>query len=304
MYYLAEAFPFVRKIRIPFDRDQVMLLMVAINQLFLGLDIFLAHSNDGIIKPYEWIPVAFGPIAGISLLIAGVVSLRHRTLANLLASLIFFFSILVGLLGTYFHLHRSLLPFAPAGEQLTTGLLVWGPPLLCPITYILIGMIGLSAAWSETQLDSGKISLFGGRVIQMPTNKTQIYFILVGIFMLVTVLSSVLDHARVRFENPWLWLPTIVGVFASVVTVSMGFFPKLRRPDVYIFLCAMLLMGIVGMIGLWLHIERNLAGQGALLLERFLRGAPVMAPLLFANMALLGGVILLDPNPPVPRKKA
>jgi hypothetical protein len=29
--------------------------------------------------------------------------------------------------------------------------------------------------------------------------------------------------------------------------------------------------------------------------ERFLRGAPIMAPMLFANMGLIGLIVLLDP---------
>lgn len=302
MYYLAEVFPFLRKIRIPFDRDQIMLLMVAVNQIFLGLDIFLAHSNDGIIKPYEWIPVAFGPVAGTSLVIAGIIAFRNRTLANIFASLTFLLSILVGLLGTYFHLERALLPFAAAGERVTTSLLIWGPPLLCPITYVLIGVIGLSAAWIETPVDSGLLRLFGNRQTQMPTNKTQIYFFLVGMFMLVTVLNSVFDHARVHFENIWLWLPTLVGVYATVVTVVLGFYDRLRKIDLYIFISAMGLMVVVGLIGFVLHVERNLGGQGAILIERFLRGAPILVPLLFCNMAMLGGVILLDPNPVKPKK--
>ena len=40
-------------------------------------------------------------------------------------------------------------------------------------------------------------------------------------------------------------------------------------------------------------------GIGAVVVERFLRGAPVLASLLFANVGLLGLLVLLDPAEPV-----
>jgi hypothetical protein len=45
-----------------------------------------------------------------------------------------------------------------------------------------------------------------------------------------------------------------------------------------------------------LHIQRNLALENAIVVERFLRGAPFLAPMLFADMGALGLVILLDPK--------
>jgi hypothetical protein len=60
MYYLPEAVPYVRRIRMPFSRDQFMLLMAAVNEIFLGVDIYFAHSMRGTISPNEWIPIVFG----------------------------------------------------------------------------------------------------------------------------------------------------------------------------------------------------------------------------------------------------
>jgi hypothetical protein len=46
-------------------------------------------------------------------------------------------------------------------------------------------------------------------------------------------------------------------------------------------------MGI-GVVGAWLHIAGNLHAPGDSLLDRMIFGAPVFAPLLFANLAILG----------------
>lgn len=295
MYLLAEAFPIVKRIRIPFNRDQVMLLLAAFNELVLGVDTYLAHSITGTLKPGEWIPVIFGLAAGISLFLAGWIALYKRSLANNIASLVFLASMLIGVLGSFFHLHRALLPDAPAGQQITALLLVYGPPLLGPITFALVGILGLSAAWKEDPIDSGYVHLIGEAGIKMPLSKTRAYFFMAALFMLATVLSSVLDHARTNFTNPWLWLPTLIGSFGVLITTAMGAYDRLERKDLITYIVTMVLMGLVGLLGAFFHIEYNLTGQGAILGERFIHGAPILAPLLYANMAALGLIVLLDP---------
>lgn len=295
MYHLATLFPAVRRFRLPLSRDQLMLLMAATNEIFLGIDIFLAHSISGTIVPNEWIPIIFGPIAGVLLLLAGLIALRNRPLATAIATVVFVASIGVGLLGAYFHIVRAILPFAPAGQQVSIDLLVWAPPILGPLTFSLVGLFGLSAAWVEDPPDSGRLVLFGGRRLRLPYSKTRAYFFIVGMGTLATVISSVLDHARTQFENPWLWIPTIAGIFGTVVAVVIGALDRPRRSDVLIYAAAMLLLIAVGAVGAMLHISSNLIAQGTIVGERFLRGAPFLAPLLFANMGTLGLIALLDP---------
>ncbi len=295
MYYLPNVIPADRRVRFPFSRDQIMLLMAAINEIFLGIDIFFAHSISGTIIPKEWIPIIFGPVAGVLLLMAGLVALRNRPMATVFATFVFIASMAVGFLGAYFHIVRTILPNAPAGEQVTINLLVWAPPILGPLTFSLVGLLGISAAWIEDPPDSGILVLTGRRRLHLPYSKTRAYFFMVGLGTLATVISSVLDHARTNFENPWLWVPTAAGIFGTVVTVAMGTLDKARRPDVIIYAATMLLLISIGILGLILHINANLIAQGTIVGERFLRGAPFMAPLLFANMGTLGLIVLLDP---------
>ena len=113
MYYLAIAFPSVRRFRIPLTRDQVMLLLAAFNEIMLGVETYTAHLISGTIVPYEWIPILFGPAAGVLLLIAGLIARKNRSLATVIASLVFIVSIVVGILGAFFHIRRAMLPTAP-----------------------------------------------------------------------------------------------------------------------------------------------------------------------------------------------
>lgn len=295
MYLLGEAFPIVRRIRIPFDRDQIMLLLAAFNLIMMGVDTYLAHSISGTIRAGEWVPIIFGPTAGVLLLLAGLIALRRRLLANSIASLVFLASVTVGILGSYYHISRAFLPNAPAGQQVTALILLYAPPLLGPLTFVLVAALGISAAWQEEPIDSGRLHLLGNLRIQMPLSKTRAYFLMTALFLLVTVVSSVLDHARTNFENPWLWLPTLVGAFATFAALAMGAYDHLDRGDLITYMVAMGLMMLVGLIGAVLHVERNITGQGVLMFERLIRGAPMLAPLLFANMGALGLIVLLDP---------
>ena len=296
MYLLAEAFPWVRRIHIPLNRDQWMLLMAAMNEIILGADTYLAHSISGTIRNGEWVPIIFGPIAGILLLVAGLIALRRRILANLIASGIFLASVVVGLLGSYFHLNRIFQTGVQMDEQLSSQLIVYGPPVLGPLTFALVAVLGISAAWQEEPVDSGRLHLFGNLRLQMPLSKTRAYFLLVAVFLLVTLLSSVIDHAKTNFVNPWLWAPTVVGSFAVLVTLAMGTFTHLRRGDLITYLVTMALLVGVGLLGTFFHIQRNLGNLGIIVDERFIHGAPLLAPLLYANMAVLGVIVLLEPE--------
>ncbi|MFN2150970.1 MAG: hypothetical protein ACK2T5_05180 [Anaerolineales bacterium] len=79
-----------------------------------------------------------------------------------------------------------------------------------------------------------------------------------------------------------------------------------RRGDLAVYFLAMSLLIAVGVIGLVLHIQQNLTASGLVIQERFVRGAPFLAPLLYANMGALGLITLLDPseNPDPDRTEA
>ena len=295
MYQLATVFPIIKRVRIPVSRDQAMLLMLALNELLLGVETYLAHSTSGTIVPKEWIPIIFGPVAGILLVLAGFLAIRKRSLAAVIASLIYLASIVVGLLGMSFHIMRAVLPLAPLGERVSVSLVVWAPPILGPLTFALVGLMGISAVWMEQPPDSGNLTLLGGRKLSLPYSKTNAFYFMVGLGTLATVISSVLDHARTNFENPWLWVPTGIGVFGSLVALALGTISSPRRSDLLTYVVAMLLLVLVGILGVGLHILRKLALDNAIVVERFLRGAPFLAPMLFSDMGTLGLVILLDP---------
>ncbi len=299
MYHLATVFPPVQRVRrLPLSRDQLVLLMAAVNELFIGVDVYLAHNISGQIVPYEWIPIIFGITAGVVLLLAGLVALRNRPLATALANIVFTGSILIGLLGVYFHLRRAGIIGGGSPRSEAINLLVFAPPFLGPLAFSLVGALGISAAWVEDPPDSGRLRLFGQRTLQLPYSKTRAYFLIVGLFGLVTVISSTFDHARSHFENPWVWIPTLAGIYGTVVAITLGLLRRPTRADLTTYATAMVLFIVVGMIGFVLHTNTNLVGEGVIVVERFIRGSPLLGPLLYANVGMLGLLALLDPREP------
>ena len=161
MYLLAELFPRLRRVRLPLTRDQAMLVLLALMEIAMGIEVFTGHMISGTIVPNEWIPIIYGPLAGLVLLGAGSVARRNRGPAALLATLTFLGSIVVGLLGTYFHLRRAVMPSAPVGQQVSLYLLIWAPSIVAPLMFSLIGVLGISAVWIEEPVDSGILTLLG-----------------------------------------------------------------------------------------------------------------------------------------------
>lgn len=280
----------------PLSRDQVMLLLVTINLLFLSLDTYIAHHESGTLVSRELIPIVFGIVGGAMLLFAGLIVGRNRPVATFIATLTLLASIVVGLMGAYFHVMRAALPAAPAGQRLTVDLLIWAPPVLGPLAFVVAAILGISAAWIEKPTGSGTLVLTKRRRIHLPFSKTRAYFFTVGMGMLAALVSSVLDHARTGFESPWVWYVTAVGTFAAVAAVAMGSVEKPSRVDVVVYITAMVILIVSGPIGTMIHVQANLVGESTFVLERFLRGAPFLAPLLYTNMGLLGLVVLLDPE--------
>ena len=300
MYHLASIFPWVRRFdRIPITRDQIMLLFVAVNEFFLGLEHYFAHLVTGSLVPHELIPIIFGPVACVLVIIFGIISLRYKTIASILVTIILAVGIFVGILGWYYHLIRTIIPSGPVEIHKFPQfiyLFVWAPPILGPLTSSLVGLLGIIAVWSEDPVDSGGFRLSAKYVFPFPISKTRIFFLLTALGILATLMSSVFDHARTDFENPWLWVPVVIGTFGVAVTVYLGFIERPIRADLVTFFIAMILLIAVGVTGSILHILMDLTSRNEIVAERFIKGAPFLAPLLFTDMGMLGIIVLLDPN--------
>lgn len=292
--HLTTVVPLLEKVRLPVSRDQALLLFVVLNEVMMGFETYLAHDLNGTIRFNEWIPIVCGPLFGGMLLVAFFLAYRKPKPALWLAVAALAGSIVVGTLGTYYHVVRAIRPLAAPGLRITLDLLVWGAPAFAPPTFALVGLLGLTALSREAQQD---VSAFRAPLLRtLPLRKDQAYFWLTCLGVLIALVSSVFDHLRGGFENPWLWVPTLSGLFGLAVAAMLALLVAPTRADLTVYVLAMGLLLAVGPLGLVLHVLHDLGAGGAIVIERFLRGAPVMAPMVFANMGLLGVLVLLGPR--------
>lgn len=297
--HLTTIAPFLERVRLPVSRDQAMVLFVILNEIIMGFETFLAHNLNGTIRFNEWIPVVCGPLCGALLLAAYVAAPRKPKPALWLAAIALVGSVVVGVLGTYFHVVRAIRPFAAPGQRITLDLLVWGAPAFAPPTFVLVGALGFVALSRESQADG---SVFRAPLFRaLPLSKDRLYFWMACLGVLFALVSSVFDHLRGGFQNPWLWVPTLSGIFGVAVAATLALLPSPKRADLTIYALAMGVLLGVGPLGFVLHMLHDLGVGDVIIIERFLRGAPIMAPMVFANMGLLGVIVLLDPFPPTRR---
>lgn len=289
--------PGIGTLKLPIGRDELMLLLVAFNMAAIGIETYLAHLISGSVKPAEAIPVVFGPIAGVVVLIALLVRVLfdRKVLPTLIILSVSAASVVVGTLGAAFHWERGIAPAFFEGSRLRWDWLIHAPPALAPLAFAGIGLMGILAILQETEPGSGRFEFPGVLSVKTPISKTRQLLWLVGLGIAAATISAFVDHARTDFSSFFIWIPVVLGIFGTVVTLLMGMYERHTHSDYFIFFWVMMLMILVGVLGLGFHIDADLpeGPQGGINTERFIRNAPIMAPLLFANMGLLGLITMV-----------
>ncbi len=233
------------------------------NLAFLGVDIALAHGENRYARGEEWLPIAFSAAAALALAPA-LASARLRAKTRGLAIAVGAGAILVGVGGMIYHLSSAFF------ERQTLANLVYAAPFVAPLAYVGVGLLLLAtrleppARWGDWVL----LLALGG---------------FIGNFGL-----SLLDHAQNGFASPAEWVP----VGAAAYGASFLLLALLRPREPALRVTTLLVLGgqvAVGVAGFALHLAGDLRRPGGFW-DRLLHGAPVFAPLLFADLALLGAI--------------
>ncbi len=233
------------------------------NFAFLTLDIWLAHSINAFAHPAEWIPLVFSAVAAV--LVGVAMFLRASPSGRRIGLSVAWASIAVGILGTYLHLESQF--FA----EFTLEALVYTAPFAAPLAYTGLGFLLLM----NRMLDANS-QAWGAWVVFLGLGG------FVGNFAL-----SVLDHAQNGFFHASEWIPVVASAFAIgfLLVALWDREPRFRRLT-YGVLVAQLLVGVLGFV---LHFLADLNGVSDDAYQNLIYGAPVFAPLLFANLAILAG---------------
>jgi hypothetical protein len=273
-------------IRLPMEKNRMLMLFVGINLLFTGVDVILAHSINEFIPVYEWIPIFYAPLGAISCFVISVKPNPGKWLA-LTHILLMVAGILVGVIGTAFHANAVLNP----SGYLTWSWVVFGSPILAPLAFSGISLLGLYAITEEVDNQPGTLNIPGLGTFKAPISRERHFLWLVGLGFGASAITSIIDHAQYGYSF-YKVIAIIFGLFATSVVLYLSIAKEWTKGDELVYFWTMILAVIVGVLGFGFHLSADLGGTGVISLERILAFAPVLAPLLFSDLGMLGLLVV------------
>jgi hypothetical protein len=246
-------------------------VFVLVNLAFLALDIFIAHSINSFHHPAEWVPFYFSHSAPVLLVAELISNWRGPKARTLMGWGVGLCSIAVGISGALYHLSSSFF------EAQTIRSLVYAAPFAAPLAYTGLGfLLVLNRMVDSDKMEWGQWLIFLG----------------LGGFAGNFVLA-LLDHAQNGFFSPTEWIPVISSALAIGI-LAATFFGKPSRSFFDIALAIMGVQIVVGMLGFYFHGMAVTSGKASSFFQNLITVAPLFAPLLFANLAILAAVGLWD----------
>jgi len=243
----------------------------SVNMAFLGLDIYIAHSENSFARRAEWLPLFFSFAAPPVLLLALAARQwwQRPELWRVLGYAVGATAVVMGLSGVVFHLDSQFF------YERTLVSLTYAAPFVAPLAYTGLGLLlimnrmvdAAAPEWAEWLLMLTLGGFFGNLIL------------------------SLTDHAEDGFFRKAEWIPVVSSAFAVAFLVLPLLIRVTRR---YLWVCgAMLLVqASVGLLGFVYHGLADLHGPSINLFDNLINGAPPFAPLLFPNLTLLGMISL------------
>lgn len=259
------------------DRPLLLELFVVVNLAFLVADTWIAHEANDFAHAAEYIPPIFSAVAAAVLAVALVGMMRRGdggvpTGALRIAGwIVGGASILVGVAGLILHLEGQFF------QETTLRSLVYSAPFAAPLSFTGLGFLLLMNRMVDPAGER-----WAGWILVLTLGG------FVGNFAL-----ALADHAQNGFFFVTEWIPVAAAALAVGYLVTL-FTRRVERPFLTAGFWVLGFEAVVGVAGLALHVEPLLHASRAGLAEKFLYGAPVFAPLLFPNLALLGALGLWD----------
>ncbi len=273
-------------VRLPMEKNRLLLIFVGINLFFTGIDVSLAHSINHFIPVYEWIPIIYFPLGAISCFIISFQPAPKKW-AALIHIILMVTGILVGVIGTAFHLNAILNPLG----SLTWSWIVFGSPILAPLAFAGISLLGLYAVTEEVDGQEGVLNVPGLGTFHAPISRAKHFLWLVGLGFGASALTSIIDHAQYGYTI-YKMIAIVFGLFATSVVLTIALSKQWTKRDELVYFWTMIAAIVVGVMGFGFHLSADLAGTGELSLERILVFAPVFAPLLYGDLGMLGLLVV------------
>jgi len=255
----------------PLPRPLLLEVFAAMNLAFLAVDVSLAHTANFFRDPLEWVPVLASAVCTLALAL-GLFAFRpfHAGAGRWLGLGVGCLAVGVGVAGVVLHLESQFF------QALTLRSLVYSAPFAAPLAYAGLGLLVLL-----NRMVPPESAEWGWWVV----------FMALGGFV-GNLALSLTDHAQNGFFNPLEWVPVIASAIA-VAFFAVAMTAPRSRPFLIALVVVLLLQATTGILGFVLHLL-HLFRAGIAPRDRLLYGAPPFAPLLFTDLALLGGLGVWD----------
>ncbi len=274
------------RVRLPVAKNRLLLVFVAVNFLFTGIDVALAHAVNDFHPTYELIPLLFAPLGAASCLVAAFRERLGRAEAIVHVALMLA-GVGVGILGTAFHANEALNPVG----RLTWIWLTFASPVVAPLSFAGISLVGLYAVAREAPGEPGVLEVPGLGTFRAPISLDRHFLWLVGLGFAACALTSIIDHGQYGY-TVYKLIPVAFGLFATSVVVTLAVSRTWTSGDETTYVWTMLGAMVVGVLGFAFHLSGDLAETGRLSVERILVFAPVLAPMLFCDLGMLGLIVV------------
>ncbi len=254
----------------PRNAEPVFMFLVAFNLLAMSGDIVIAHSYNEFALWGQYIPLGAGLVAGVVALYAAFSDAPGTRAAATTAMLV---SVALGIAGFYWHIESQIV------HGITLRTFVYTAPLVAPLAYSGIGLIGL-------------LALHGRRAF-LPISRRRLMYLLIGAGSMANALLSALDHARNAFINGAEWVSIPVSLLAGTVFIHAGLKDRLESDDRIALWTALTAQFVTGLAGFGFHAAINLASPVGTLIDKIIYGPPIFSPLLLCDLSTMGVALLL-----------
>jgi hypothetical protein len=252
-----------------FNRPRTWIeLFVLFNLGGLAPDIFLAHSVNAFHARAEYVPLIFSLAAPALLLVAlWALANARPALWRWLGFLTGGTAVVMGITGLVLHLQSQFF------QQWTLASLVYAAPFAAPLAYTGLGSLLIMNRMVSDQ--------------EHEWAQWVVFFALGG--FTGNFIFSLTDHAQNAFFHRTEWIP----VLSSALAVGFLLVPlMLPTSRAFRWLCGLILLMqmAVGMLGFGFHALADWRGPGDSLFLRIVHGAPIFAPTLFCDLAVLAAI--------------
>ncbi|MGB9591262.1 MAG: hypothetical protein ACPL1K_01955 [Candidatus Kryptoniota bacterium] len=276
----------IARVKLPMEKNRLLMLLVGVNFVFTGFDVALAHAVNNFIPAYEWIPIIYAPLGAASSFLLALKAIPNKplTFAHIILMVL---GVAVGVLGTAFHANQALNPLG----QLTWIWLTFASPILAPLAFSGISLVGLYAVVEEIEDQPGFLKVPGIGTFKAPISRDRHFLWLVGFGFAASAITSIIDHGQYGY-NFYKLIPIVYGLFATGVVISLAVSKEWSTGDEVTYFWTMIAGIVVGLLGFAFHLSGDLGGTGEFSVERILVFAPILAPLLYADLGILGIIVV------------